>query len=199
VRVLVSVASRHSSTSEIGTAIARVLEAAGIQVDVVDPELVTSVEPYDGVVLGSAVYAGRWLAPARELVDREVDRLRERHVWLVSSGPIGNPPKPEQVSPDATAIHGRIGAVDHQVFEGRLDRSRLGVAEKLIVSAVRAEPGDYRPWDAVVDWARWIASTVKPERSAPEVPVTAGRQLRNRRRPLGAGGRVASRPAAGRS
>jgi menaquinone-dependent protoporphyrinogen oxidase len=159
-RVLVSVASRHSSTREIGTAIARVLEVAGIQVDVVDPELVTSVEPYDGVVLGSAVYAGRWLAPARELVDREIDRLRDRHVWLLSSGPIGNPPKPQQVSPDAIAIDDRIGAVDHRVFEGRLDRSRLGLGESLIVSAVRAQPGDYRPWDDVLEWARWIAATL---------------------------------------
>jgi menaquinone-dependent protoporphyrinogen oxidase len=167
-RVLVSVASRHGSTSEIGTAIARVLEAAGIQVDVVDPELVTSVEPYDGVVLGSAVYAGRWLASVRGLVDREIDRLRERPVWLLSSGPIGNPPRPDQVTPDATAIHDRIGAVDHQVFEGRLDRSRLGIAEKLIVSAVRAHPGDYRPWDAVVEWARWIAAALEPR------PVIAG-------------------------
>ena len=171
-RVLVSVASRHRSTSEIGTAIARVLEAAGIQVDVVDPRLVTSVAPYDGVVLGSAVYAGRWLAAARDLVEREIDRLRERPVWLLSSGPVGSPPKPMRVSPDAIAIHDRIGAVDHQVFEGRLDRSRLGVTEKLIATAVRAQPGDYRPWDAVVEWARWIAAALEPQPVVAEVSVT---------------------------
>jgi len=160
-RVLVSVASRHSSTREIATAIARVLEAAGIQVDVVDPELVCSVEPYDGVVLGSAVYAGRWLAPVRDLIDREVDRLRERDVWLLSSGPIGNPPKPDEIPPDAIVIQDRIDALDHQVFEGRLDRSSLGLGEKLIVSAARAEPGDYRPWDDVLEWARWIAAALQ--------------------------------------
>jgi menaquinone-dependent protoporphyrinogen oxidase len=175
-RVLVSVASRHSSTREIATAIARVLEAEGVKVDVVDPELVRSVGPYDGVVLGSAVYAGRWLAPARDLVDREVDRLRERPVWLLSSGPIGNPPKPDEVPPDGIAIQDRVVALDHQVFEGRLDRSSLGLGEKLIVAAVRAEPGDYRPWDDVLEWARWIASALQ-ERAAPlgnaEVPVGA--------------------------
>jgi menaquinone-dependent protoporphyrinogen oxidase len=170
-RVLVSVASRHRSTDEIGTAIARVLEAAGLEVELLAPELVTSVEPYDAVVLGSAVYAGRWLESARELVEREVDRLRDRQVWLFSSGPIGEPPKPEQVSADAITILGRIGAIDHQVFEGRLDRSRLGVGEKLIASTVRARPGDYRPWDAVVEWARWIAAALQPD------PVTAARAV----------------------
>jgi menaquinone-dependent protoporphyrinogen oxidase len=176
-RVLVAVASRHDATREIAAAIARVLEAADLEVDVADPEAVRSVEPYDGVILGSAVYAGRWLTPARELADREADRLRERHVWLLSSGPIGNPPKPEQVSPDAIAIQDRLGALDHQVFEGRLDRSRLGVGEKLIVSAVRAEAGDYRPWDDVMAWARWIAAALQPDAAAPartEVPSAAG-------------------------
>jgi menaquinone-dependent protoporphyrinogen oxidase len=163
-RVLVSMASRHGATREIGAAIARVLEAEGLDVEVVDPERVTTVEPYDGIVLGSAVYAGRWLAPARELVDRELAGLRARRVWLVSSGPIGDPPKPEVVPPDAEAIRERTGALDHQVFEGRLDRSQLGFAEKVIASAVRAESGDFRPWDAVMDWSRGIAAELSPDR-----------------------------------
>jgi menaquinone-dependent protoporphyrinogen oxidase len=169
-RVLVTVASRHRSTHEIGTAIARVLEAAGIEVDVVDPELVTSVEPYDGIVLGSAIYAGRWLASARDLVDREENGLRERRVWLLSSGPIGEPPRPRRAPADALLIEERIGAVDHQVFEGKLDRSRLGFGEKLMASSVRADPGDYRPWDAVLEWARWIVVALEAE---PAVTPTA--------------------------
>ena len=195
-RALVAVASRHSSTREIGTAIARVLEAAGIEVDVIDPELVTSVEAYDAVVLGSAVYSGRWLASARDLVDRELDRLRERRVWLLSSGPIGDPPRPRQVPADGLAIEERIGAVDHQVFEGKLDRSRLGFGEKLMASGVRAAPGDYRPWDAVLEWARWIAATLAPDQSedlsaAPEVIV--GPTGRSRRPPARAARRCSAR------
>ena len=177
-RVLVTVASRHSSTREIGTAIARVLQAAGIEVDVIDPEAVASVEPYDAVVLGSAVYAGRWLASARDLVDREEHRLRERRVWLLSSGPIGEPPRPRQVPADGLAIEERIGAVDHQVFEGKLDRSRLGFGEKVIASSVRADPGDYRPWDAVLEWARWIVLALEagPAATPPAsaAPAVAG-------------------------
>jgi len=172
-RVLVTVASRHGSTAEIGTAIARVLEAAGIEVDVVDPERVTSVDPYDAIILGSAIYGGRWLASARDLVDREETGLRERRVWLLSSGPIGEPPRPRQVPADGLAIEERIGAVDHQVFEGKLDRSGLGFGEKLMASSVRADPGDYRPWDAVLEWARWIVIALAAEPAAAPTATTA--------------------------
>jgi menaquinone-dependent protoporphyrinogen oxidase len=47
---------------------------------------------FDAVVLGSAVYAGRWLDPARQYAALYADVLRARPVWLFSSGPIGNPP-----------------------------------------------------------------------------------------------------------
>lgn len=55
----------------------------------------TGVGGYDAVVLGSAVYVGRWLEPARELVDAHAEELAARPTWLFSSGPIGDPPKPE--------------------------------------------------------------------------------------------------------
>jgi hypothetical protein len=48
-------------------------------------------------------------------------------------------------------------ALDHQVFAGRLTRSRLERREKLIARMSRLPDGDYRPWDDVVDWARRIA------------------------------------------
>jgi len=57
------------------------------------PKQIQAVDGFDAVVLGSAVYAGHWLKPARELVDRSRDALAARPVWLFSSGPIGDPPQ----------------------------------------------------------------------------------------------------------
>ena len=65
-RVLVTAASKHAATSDSATAIAEELSAAGIETTVASPESVGSLEGYDGVVLGSGVYAGRWLGSAKD-------------------------------------------------------------------------------------------------------------------------------------
>ena len=58
-RVLVSAASRHGTTAEIAEAIADVLRKASIDVDVIAPEAVETVDPYDAVVGGTRVRVDR--------------------------------------------------------------------------------------------------------------------------------------------
>src|SRR5487761_1610881 len=91
VRVLVSAASMHGSTSDIAQVIAEVLTEQGLTVTVLPPEEVQSLEEYDAAVVGSAVYMSHWLDPAKDLVNRCLDQLGTRPVWLFSSGPVGNP------------------------------------------------------------------------------------------------------------
>lgn len=162
-KVLVTAASRHGATAEIARRIGEVLSLAGIQVDVRPPDEVASVAPYDGVVLGSGVYAGRWLEPAKKLVERDAVVLSSRPVWLFSSGPLGDPAKPEGEPVDVVALRERTHAIDHRVFAGKLDRRQLGLAEKAIVAVVHAPEGDYRPWDAVTEWASSIARALQAE------------------------------------
>ena len=69
-KVLVTAASRHGSTAEIASIIAGILQASDIDAETVPPEAVASVADYDAVILGSAVYAGQWLEPARAFVAR---------------------------------------------------------------------------------------------------------------------------------
>jgi hypothetical protein len=86
------------------------------------------------------VYAGHWLKPARQLVDRCGSGLAARPVWLFSSGPVGDPPKPEEDPVDVAEILAATGAREHRVFAGKLARKRLSFPEKAIVSAC-ASPG----------------------------------------------------------
>lgn len=157
-KVLVAVASRHGSTREIGDAIAEVLRETGCDAVVADPDDVESVEPFDAVVLGSSVYVGRWAAAARAMVDRCGPGLRDRPVWLFSSGPVGNPPAPEGDPEEAAAIMTRLGARGHRTFPGRLDSGDLGLAERAAVALLQAEQGDFRVWADVTDWAGAIAA-----------------------------------------
>src|SRR5690606_12652189 len=94
-------------------------------------------------------------------IDRHGEALRTLPVWLFSSGPIGNPPKPEEDPVDAAPLVEASGAREHRVFGGKLNRGRLAFWEKAIVLALRAPEGDFRDWDAVRDWAREIAQALE--------------------------------------
>jgi len=160
-RVLVAVASRHGGTREIAEAIARELEGAGLTVDVRAPEEVAGLAPYRAVVLGSAVYFGRWLAPARDLAQRLADDPRDPPVWLFSSGPLGDPLRPDADSAvDVSEVLASTRAREHRLFGGRLDRARLGLRERAIARAVHASEGDYRDWPEVRRWAAAVAGEI---------------------------------------
>jgi menaquinone-dependent protoporphyrinogen oxidase len=160
--ILVAAASKHGATLEIAEALARGLTRRGLQADVRPAGAVDRLDGYDAVVLGSAVYAGHWLKPARELAER-IEPDEGRPVWLFSSGPVGAPdPKPDGDPIDVEAILRETGAREHRVFAGRLDRDRLGLAERAIVRALRAPIGDFRDWDAIEAFANGIADALDP-------------------------------------
>jgi len=164
VRVLVTAASKHEGTVEIAEAIARKLTELGVSAASRRPDEVESVADYDAVILGSGVYAGHWLSAATGFAARHRDALRERPVWLFSSGPIGSPdPKPPGDPEEVAQLISELQAHAHRVFAGRLDRRRLGFGERAIVSVVRAQDGDYRAWPLIEAWAREIAEVLAPQ------------------------------------
>jgi menaquinone-dependent protoporphyrinogen oxidase len=112
-------------------------------------------------VLGSAIYAGHWLEPARTLVEERADELAPRPTWLFSVGPLGDPPKPEDAGPEG--IIEAIAATNaraHTVFAGKLDRAALSRVERLMVRALRAPGGDFRDWNAIRAWADGVAAAL---------------------------------------
>lgn len=160
-KVLVSASSRHGATSEIAAAIAAALTANGIGAEVRRPEEVGSLAAYDGFVLGSAVYAGRWLGPVKQLIEREGATLASKPVWLFSSGPLGDPLKPEGDPEDVELMLKRTHAIGHRTFAGKIDKRDLGIAEKTIFAMVRAPEGDFRPWPSIGEWASGIAEVLR--------------------------------------
>jgi menaquinone-dependent protoporphyrinogen oxidase len=158
-KVLVTAASRHGATGEIGEVIANVLRDAGFAVETRQPDGVGALD-YDAIVLGSGVYAGHWLPAAKKLGERIATTFDGRRVWLFSSGPIGDPPMPVGEVADATALAERVGARGHASFAGRLDRPSLGFLERTITRAVGAADGDFRDWEAVRSWADEIVEAL---------------------------------------
>jgi menaquinone-dependent protoporphyrinogen IX oxidase len=91
-RVLVLAASRHGATVEIAQAIEQALSQQGLTVTVIPPEDVRSLDGYDAVIIGSAVYMDHWLDPAKGLVNRFHEALTDRPVWLFPAARSGSRP-----------------------------------------------------------------------------------------------------------
>ena len=147
--VLVTYASKHGATTEIAEALGRDLWARGVQAEVRSADEVDGVAAYDAVVLGSAVYMGKWLPEAL----RVAEQCAERPTWLFSSGPIAGVP---DAPPPAVPVDAR----DHRVFGGKLDRGSLSLRERTITRFVKAPDGDYRDFAAVADYAGAIAQSI---------------------------------------
>ncbi|MGA7272052.1 MAG: flavodoxin domain-containing protein [Acidimicrobiia bacterium] len=158
--VLVAAASKHGSTAEIAERIGQVLSDRGLNVTVTAPEAVGALDGFRAVVLGSGVYAGHWLKEAKELANRIALFEPAPEVWLFSSGPLGDPPKPEEDPVDVADIEEATSAREHAVFAGKIDKSKLGFGERAIMVAVRAPEGDFRDWDEIAVWAEGIATAL---------------------------------------
>lgn len=161
--VLVTAATRHQATREIAEAIAVGLSHRGIDADALPIEDVTDVSGYDAAVVGSAVYMGRWLKPAREFVERNTSALAGMPVWLFSSGPLGPPDHliPPGEPADASVMARLSRARDHRVFAGRLETNRLDLSERVASHIVHAPAADYRDWAAIDAFAAEIAADLR--------------------------------------
>jgi menaquinone-dependent protoporphyrinogen oxidase len=157
--VLVTAASNHGATDEIAARIGADLAKKGVEVELKKPEAVGDLSHYDAFVVGSGIYFGQWLKPAKSFIESHENELSRRPTWLFSSGAIvGDPPTADpQEKAKGDALAEAVHAREHKVFAGKLDKSKLSCCEKVAVRCARAEEGDYRGWTAIDEWTARIA------------------------------------------
>jgi menaquinone-dependent protoporphyrinogen oxidase len=106
-------------------------------------------------------------------VGRCAGGLADRPVWLFSSGPVGDPPKPEEDPVDIAEILAATKARGHRLFAGKLDRSQLRFPDKAIVVALRVQEGDFRDWVEITGWAAGIAGALRSGPQPEPAAITA--------------------------
>ena len=160
--VLIAYASKHGSTEEIAREIAMRLAERGVRTDLREVAVVDRVEPYEAVVLGSAVYAGSWMKEARGFVRSSRAALGSRRVWLFSSGPTDDSGEHAVSKKQRVELDVAVRPREHIVFGGRLALDDLGFLEKRVIQMVKAPTGDFRDWDEIRAFADRIADALAP-------------------------------------
>jgi menaquinone-dependent protoporphyrinogen oxidase len=158
--VLVAYASKRGSTAEIAETVAATLRREGLRVCLEKVEDVESLEGYDAVVIGSAVYMKRWRGDARHFVKKHRKALRQKPFWVFSSGPVGDPShdNPEWGEPPKIAEKvEELGGRGHVVFGGCLPAEPKNFVERAMLEGTPREHRDRRDWAAIRDWAHRIA------------------------------------------
>ena len=160
ITVLVAVASRHGATRGIGEIVGEQLQMRGIDAVVRDVDDVQSLAGYDAFIVGSAVYMGNWLKPARQLALRLIADGGVQPIWLFSSGPIGEPAEPAGDPASIGSLLGGPRIRGHRVFAGKLDLGSLGPFERITTKLLHIPEGDFRRWSEVELWAQEIAAVL---------------------------------------
>ncbi|MDZ7333486.1 MAG: flavodoxin domain-containing protein [candidate division KSB1 bacterium] len=165
-KVLVAYATKYGATAGIAEKIGQVLGRAGFATDVLPADRVKNLDAYRAVILGSAVYIGRWRKAAAKFLKSNEKVLANKLVWLFSSGPTdkGNIEElmkgwrfPTSLQPIADRIHPK----DIAIFHGATDIDKLSWLDKWMIKKVKAPIGDFRDWEAISNWAAAIAEELK--------------------------------------
>ena len=165
--VLIAYASRMGSTQEIASAIGDRLADRGFAVEVVPAADAAGARDFDAVLLGSAVYLGRWEKEAISYLKREATALGERPTWLFQSGPSG--PASEARRTGTPRVVKRlcrsIGLAEPTTFGGNLDPARAkGRLARWVSKGDLA--GDFRDWEQIRSWADDVADQLGADQPA---------------------------------
>lgn len=167
--ILVTYASKYGATKDIAEKVGQVLRQAGFQVDILPVKDVHDLTPYRVVVMGCAVYIGKWLKEIGDFLNGNEKSLTERQLWLFSSGPTGGGDAVDlldgwQFPSDQQPIIDRIRPRATAVFHGYINPEKVNFIEKWAIKSLVKKPfGDFRNWDAITSWATSIADTLKGE------------------------------------
>jgi|SRR5580700_4650573 menaquinone-dependent protoporphyrinogen oxidase len=159
-QILVAYGSKRGGTQDLAQHVADELRAEGFAVDVRPAGDVHELSGFDVVIVGGALYAGRWHRAARTFVTRHTAELRHRQTYFFSSGPLDGSAVQRDIPPvrGVAELMRRVGARGHATFGGRLSPYARGFTASAMA---KEKAGDWRDPGQVRDWARQVASRLR--------------------------------------
>jgi menaquinone-dependent protoporphyrinogen oxidase len=162
--VLVAYATKRGSTQEVAEAIGESLAERGIEVDVRPAGEVRALAGYTGVVLGGALYMGRWHDDARAFLKPHRQALTALPTAIFAMGP--RTLEPSEVAESRSQLDHALTKVPElepvttAIFGGVVDPAKLPFP-------LSHMPGsDARDWQAIEAWAGEVAVKIGARETA---------------------------------
>lgn len=161
-KILIAYASEYGSTGGVAEAIGKELCSKGAKADVCLIRGVKSLSSYQGAVVGSAIYRGKWMSEAVNFVKANADLLSQIPVAYFMVCMTMRQPTEENrgkalsfLDPVLHTIP-QVKPVDIEPFAGAMHYSNLSWLNKKII---QSPEGDFRNWEAIRAWARGTVFT----------------------------------------
>lgn len=159
--MLLAYATRFGSTQEVAETITRVLCESGIEVELQPMQEVQSLDGYDAVVLGAALYNTCWHQDAHQFLAKHQNNLGQRPVAIFALGPLNTSGAAMRNSrrqlDKELAKYAWLKPVAVEMFAGKYDPSKPGLSffERLMPAR------DYRDWVAIRAWANTLPAQLE--------------------------------------
>lgn len=154
-RILVAYATKYGSTQQVAETITTILREQGLDGEIRPMHEVRMLDGYGAVVLGAALYMGRWHPDARAFLKRHRASLSTLPVAVFALGPLSMEEKQVQSArtqlTHALAKAPWLKPVTVKIFGGVIDPAKLRFPFN------HMQAGDARDWTQIRAWANQLA------------------------------------------
>ena len=155
--ILLAYATRFGSTQEVAEVIAAVLRETGLKVDLQPMTEVRTLDNYDAVVVGAAIYNAKWNVVAHQFVSQYQEALTQLPVAIFTLGPLSASEAAKRNSrrqlDNELTKYPWLKPVAVEIFAGKYDPSKpgMGFFDRFVPAR------DIRNWDAIRAWANTLS------------------------------------------
>jgi menaquinone-dependent protoporphyrinogen oxidase len=155
-KILIAYGTKHGSTEQVARSIGETLNELGLEAETLPAAGVDDLTAYDGVVVGGALYMGRWHPDALRFVENHRATLATLPVAVFAMGPRTLDERDvDGARAQLAKALAKVPAVDPYavaVFGGVVDPGTLRFPLN------RMPASDARDWDAIRAWAAEVSA-----------------------------------------
>lgn len=161
--VLVLYKTKTGTTKEAAEVIKQVFIDHDFSVEIKELSEVTSMEKYDGVIIGAPINGMQWLPEVTNFVENNKEVLKKKNTACFALSYIINDGRKfwkKRIKRNFQRGSGVVNPMDTAIFGGKIDKPMPGPA-RLIFGLSKDNPLDYRNEEIIKEWAEKLIKMLK--------------------------------------